>query len=120
MVIEKELDKTKIEKGIFAVQIVDSENAEVTANIIDPFNSIIESQTVGQQAHEGLFDVTNSGTYKLLIENRGEPVNVFGVIGPAPDEGKRSLVNISLSILIAGLVGMVLVTVYIVINRRKT
>ena len=54
-----------------------------------------------------------------LIENRGEQVKIFGVIGPEPDAGKRSLGFISLYILVIGLIGMLIVAVYIVINRKK-
>ena len=92
----------------------------VTASIIDPFNTTIESEDVNQEVFEGLFEVTTSGNYKLLIENNGETENVFGVIGPEPDEGKRSLSNISMYILVIGLIGMAGMAVYLFINRRKS
>jgi hypothetical protein len=66
-----------------------------------------------------LFDVSTSGTYKLLIVNTGEQLKIFGVIGPEPDSGVRSLGFISLYILIMGLIGMFIVTVYLVIKRKK-
>ena len=120
LVIEVEFDRTETKTGIYAVQKIDSELGTVDANILDPSNSIIESQSIGKEAHEGLFDVTTSGTYKLLIQNSGEQVKIFGVIGPEPDEGKRSLANISIYILVIGLIGMATVAVYIAINRRRT
>ena len=119
LVLEVELDHTKFQTGIYAVQIKDFESATVTASILDPFNTLVESQSINEEVFEGLFDVTTSGTYKLLVENSGEQVNVFGVIGPEPDSGKKSLGFISLYILIMGLIGMLIVTVYIVINRKK-
>ena len=119
LIVEVELDNTETQTGIYAVQIIDFESATVTASILDPFNTLIESQSINQEVYEGLFDVTTSGTYKLLIENRGEQVKIFGVIGPEPDSGKRSLGIISLYILVMGLIGMFIVTVYIVINRKK-
>jgi len=119
LIVEVELDNTKTQTGIYAVQIIDFESATVTASILDPFNTLIESQSINQEVYEGLFDVTTSGTYKLLIENTGEQVKIFGVIGPEPDSGKRSLGIISLYILVMGLIGMFIVTVYIVINRKK-
>ncbi len=119
LVLEVELDHTKIQMGIYAVQIKDFERATITASILDPFNTEIESQSINEELYEGLFDVTTSGNYKLLIENSGEQVNVFGVIGPEPDAGKKSLGFISLYILIMGLIGMFIVTVYLVINRKK-
>ena len=120
LVIEVELDSSKIQSGIFAIQILDFKEGIVTASIIDPSNTTIESESINQEVFEGLFEVTSSGNYKLLIENKGETANVFGVIGPEPDEGKRALSNISMYILVAGLVGMAGVAVYIFINRRKT
>lgn len=119
LVIEVELDSSKTKSGIFAIQILDFKEGMVTASIIDPSNTTIESESVNQEVFEGLFEVTSSGNYKLLIENKGETTNVFGVIGPEPDEGKRALSNISMYILVAGLVGMAGVAVYIFINRRK-
>ena len=119
LIVEVELDYTETQTGIYAVQIIDFESATVTASILDPFNTLIESQSINQEVYEGLFDVTTSGTYKLLIENTGEQVKIFGVIGPEPDSGKRSLGIISLYILVMGLIGMFVITVYIVINRKK-
>ena len=120
LVIEVELDSSKTQSGIFAIQILDFKEGMVTASIIDPSNTTIESESINQEVFEGLFEITSSGNYKLLIENKGESANIFGVIGPAPDEGKRALSNISMYILVAGLVGMAGVAVYIFINRRKT
>ena len=120
LVIEVELDSSKTQSGIFAIQILDFKEGMVTASIIDPSNTTIESESINQEVFEGLFEITSSGNYKLLIENKGESANVFGVIGPEPDEGKRALSNISMYILVAGLIGMAGVAVYIFISRRKT
>lgn len=120
LVIEVELDNSKTQSGIFAIQILDYKEGMVTASIIDPSNITIESESINQEVFEGLFEVRESGNYKLLIENKGETANVFGVIGPEPDEGKKALSNISMYILVTGLVGMAGVAVYIFINRRKT
>ena len=120
LVIEVELDSSKTQSGIFAIQILDFKEGMVTASIIDPSNTTIESESISQEVFEGLFEITSSGNYKLLIENKGESANVFGVIGPEPDEGKRALSNISMYILVAGLIGMAGVAVYIFISRRKT
>ena len=119
LIVEVELDTTKAQTGIYAVQIIEFESATVTASILDPFNTVIESQSINQEAYEGLFDVSTSGTYKLLIENTGEQLKIFGVIGPEPDSWVRSLGFISLYILIMGLIGMFIVTVYLVIKRKK-
>jgi len=120
LIVEVELDHTKTQTGIYAVQIIDFEIGTVTVNILDPFNTIIESQSINEEAYEGLFDITTSGTYKLSIENSGKQVKIFGVIGPEPDAGKRSLPFISLSILVIGLMGMLGLAVFMAINRKKS
>jgi hypothetical protein len=120
LIVEVELDPTEIQTGIYAVQIIDFEIGTVTVNILDPFNTIIESQSINEEAYEGLFDITTSGTYKLSIENSGKQVKIFGVIGPEPDAGKRSLPFISLSILVIGLMGMLGLAVFMAINRKKS
>ena len=119
LTVEIQLDNAETKSGIYVVQIIDFKGQTVSANIIDPFNSIIESQSINEEVFEGYFDVTESGTYKLMIENRGESVTVFGVIGPEPDEGKKSLTFISLYILVAGLFGMAGVAAYLVFSRKR-
>jgi hypothetical protein len=119
LIIEVELDHTEIKTGIYAVQIIDYEKSVVSASILDPLDTVIESQSINEEVYEGLFDISTSGTYKLLIENRGEQVKIFGVIGPEPDSGKRSLGFVSLYILIIGLIGMMILAIYLVINRKK-
>ncbi len=119
LIVEVELDTTKAQTGIYAVQIIEFEGATVTASILDPFDNVVESQSINQEAYEGLFDVSTSGTYQLLIENTGEQLKIFGVIGPEPDSWVRTLGFISLYILIMGLIGMFIVTVYLVIKRKK-
>jgi len=120
LIVEVELDHTVTQTGIYAVQIIDFESGTVTVNILDPFNTIIESQSINEETFEGLFDVTTSGAYKLSIENDGKKVKIFGVIGPEPDAGKRSLPFISISILVFGLIGMLGLAVFIAFNRRKS
>ncbi len=119
LIVEVELDTTKAQTGIYAVQIIEFEGATVTASILDPFDNVVESQSINQEAFEGLFDVSTSGTYQLLIENTGEQLKIFGVIGPEPDSWVRTLGFISMYILIMGLIGMFIVTVYLVIKRKK-
>jgi len=120
LIIEIELDKTETRTGIYAVQIIDVESSTVTAKILDPFDTELESQQIKDELFEGFFDVTTSGTYKLVIENKEEQVKIFGVIGPQPDAWKKSLDDFSIIILIIGLVGMAAVTVYTIISRKKS
>ena len=119
LVVEIELDHTDTQTGIYAVQIIDFKGATITANILDPSDIVIESQSVNEEVYEGLFELTSSGVYKLSIENEGEQIKIFGVIGPEPDDWKRSMGLISMYILFMGLIGMAGLAVYLVINRKK-
>lgn len=120
LTIPVELDSMKTQTGIYAIQIIDFKKG-VTAKILDPFDKEIESQSINEEAFEGRFDIAVSGIYKLVIENTDEnEIKIFGVIGPEPDAGKKSLGFISLYILIIGLIGMVGVAIYAIKNRKKS
>lgn len=119
LVIEIDLDRTDTQTGIYAVQIIDFKGATITANILDPSDIVIESQSVNEEEYEGMFELTSSGVYKLSIENEGEQIKIFGVIGPEPDDWKRSMGLSSMYILFIGLIGMAGLAVYLVINRKK-
>jgi len=119
LIIPVELDNTETQTGIYAVQIINFKEG-ITAKILDPFDKEIESQLI-DEVFEGRFNIAVSGIYKLVIENTDEKeIKVFGVIGPEPDAGKKSLGFISLYILIIGLIGMVGVAIYAIKNRKKS
>ena len=118
LIIPVELDNTKTQTGIYAIQIIDFKKG-IIAKILDPFDKEIESEIINEEVFEGRFNITVSGTYKLVIENTDEKeIKIFGVIGP--DAGKKSLGFVSLYILIIGLIGMVGVTIYAIKNRKKS
>jgi len=119
LTIPVELDNTKTQTGIYAIQIINFKEG-ITAKILDPFDKEIESQLI-DEVFEGRFNIAVSGIYKLVIENIDEKeIKIFGVIGPEPDAGKKSLGFISLYILIIGLIGMVGVAIYAIKNRKKS
>ena len=120
MIIPVELDSAETQSGIYAIQIIDFKEG-VTAKILDPFDKEIESQSMDEEVFEGRFNIAVSGIYKLVIENTDEKeIKIFGVIGPEPDAGKKSLGFISLYILIIGLIGMAGVAIYAIKNRKKS
>ncbi len=119
LTIPVELDNKETQIGIYAIQIIDSKGVRV--KILDPLDIEIESQSINEDDFEGQFKIITSGTYKLVIENTNEKeVKIFGVIGPEPDAGKKSLGFISLYVLIIGLIGMVIVPIYAIKNRKKS
>ena len=120
LIIPVELDNTETQTGIYAVQIINFKEG-ITAKILDPFDKEIESQLIDEEVFEGRFNIAVSGIYKLVIENTDEKeIKIFGVIGPEPDAGKKSLGFISLYILIIGLIGMAGVAIYAIKNRKKS
>ncbi len=112
---------TDSKMGIYAVEIIDfNESSRVSAKVLDPFNSLVESEEITEQRFEEKFELTNDGTYQLVLETSSEKeIQVFGVIGPEPDPSKKSIGFISLYILIIGLVGMSAVAIYAIKNRRS-
>ena len=120
LTIPVELDNTETQTGIYAIQIINFKEG-ITAKILDPFDKEIESQLINEEVFEGRFNIVVSGIYKLVIENTDEKeIKIFGVIGPEPDAGKKSLGFISLYILVIGLSGMVGVAIYAIKNRKKS
>ena len=120
LIIPVELDNTETQTGIYAIQIINFKEG-ITAKILDPSDREIESQSINEEVFEGRFNITMSGIYKLVIENTDEKeIKIFGVIGPEPDAGKKSLVSISPWILIIGLIGVVGVAIYAIKNRKKS
>jgi len=119
LTIPAELDNKETQNGIYAIQIMDSKG--IKTKILDPFDVEIESQSINEEDFEGQFKITTSGTYKLVIENTNDKeIKIFGVIGPEPDAGKKSLGFISLYVLIIGLIGMIIVPIYAIKNRKKS
>ncbi len=119
--ISVEFDSQETSVGVFAVQIMEFKDNTFSAKVLDPFNSEIISQTINEETIEKEFDVLETGTYKLIIESisNEEPI-VFAAIGPLPDAGKQSLGFISMIILVTGMVGLVVVGIYGVKNRRRS
>lgn len=120
LIIPVELDNMETQTGIYAIQIINFKEG-IIAKILDPFDKEIESQSINEEVFEGRFNITMSGIYKLVIENTDEKeIKIFGVVGPEPDAGKKSLVSISPWILIIGLIGVVGVAIYAIKNRKKS
>ena len=109
-------------RGIYAVEVIDRpENAIVTAKILDPYNSQIASEQINVERFEEKFEIIDDGAYQLILETTSEKeIQVFGVIGPEPDPGKKSIGFISFYILIVGLIGMSAVAIYAIKNRSRS
>jgi len=121
LTISVDFDSQETSIGVFAVQIMEFKDNTFSAKVLDPFDSEIISQTINEETIEKEFDVLETGTYKLIIESTSnEESQVFAAIGPLPDAGKKSLGFISVYVLVIGMVGLVVVSIYGVKNRIKS
>lgn len=115
-----ELEESVNKKGIYAVQILNFKENTFSVSLYDPFGIEIESKSINEEVFEGEFDIVSTGTYQLVIKsNEQEKSRVYGVIGPEPDAGVKSLGFISLYVLVIGLIGMIGVGIYAIKNRRR-
>ncbi len=121
LVISVDLDLEETTKGVFAVQIMEFKDNIFSAKVLDPFDSEIIFQSINEETIEKEFDVSETGTHKLIIESTSnEETIVFAAIGPLPDAGKKSLGFISVYILVIGMVGLVAVGIYGIKNRTRS
>ena len=119
LVITSELDGTDYQNGIYAVQMTEYRDG-VLVQIFDPFDVVIESEQIGGDLFEGRFKVGSDGTYKMVVKNSGsDQVGIFGVIGPEPEAGAKSLGFISMYVLAIGLLGMAGVGIFALKKRRR-
>lgn len=119
LIISGNFDTQKTTTGVFAVQIMELEDNMFSARILDPYDIEIISQPINEETTEKEFDVSETGDYKLVIESISQDeIPVFGAIGPLPDTGKKSLGFISVYILIIGMMGLVVVGIYGIKNRK--
>ncbi|AFS82128.1 hypothetical protein [Candidatus Nitrosopumilus sediminis] len=116
------IDKETTPVGIFAVQVMEFKENTISAKLLDPSNIEIISEKVNDEILEKEFDVFESGTYQLIIEsNVDDEIYVTGAIGPLPDTGKKLILStISLSILIIGMIGLVIIGIFGIKNRKKS
>lgn len=115
------LDSQNTSTGVFAVQIMEFKDNTLSVRIFDPFGIEIISQVINEESMESDFDVLETGEYKMIVESTSnEEIQVFGAIGPLPDAGKKSLGFISIYILIVGMVGLVVVGIYGIKNRKRS
>ena len=105
--VSTSIDSKKTSVGIFAVQVIDIKENIFSAKILDPLGIEIITLKVNEETIEEKFDVIESGIYKLVIQsNIEEKSQVFGAIGPLPDEGKKTISFISIYVVIIGMIGL--------------
>jgi hypothetical protein len=120
--ISVDLDKNKTPIGIFAVQIMEFKENTFSAKILDPSGMEIISEKINEETLEQEFKVLDSGNYELIIESSDDKESyVAGAIGPLPDANKKLIISsISTFCIIIGMVGLGIVAIYEIRNKRKS
>jgi len=120
--ISVNLDKNETPIGIFAVQVMDFKENTFSAKILDPSGIEIISEKIDEDTIEQEFEVFDSGNYELIIESLDDKESyVAGAIGPLPDGDKKFIISsVSSSCIIIGMVGLVILAIYEIRNKRKS
>ena len=120
--ISVDIDKETSPIGIFAVQVMEFKENTISAKILDPSNIEIISQKVNEETLEKEFDIFDSGTYQLIIESSDEDeIYVTGAIGPLPDADMKIILSaISLSIIVVGMIGLLVIGIFEIKNRKRS
>ena len=87
--------------------MIDIKENIFSAKVLDPLGIEIIALKINEETIEEEFDVIESGIYKLVIQSSiEEKSQVFGAIGPLPDEGKKTISFISVYVVIIGMIGL--------------
>ena len=120
--ISVEIDKETTPVGIFAVQVMEFKENTISAKILDPSNIEIISHKVNEETLEKEFDILESGTYQLIIwSSDDDEIYVTGAIGQLPNADKKLILStISLSLLIIGMIGLAVIGISGIKNRKRS
>jgi len=118
--VDFDMEKTPI--GIFAVQVMEFKENTISIKILDPSDIEIIFQEVNEDTIEEKFDVLETGTYQLVIQSSNdEGIYVTGAIGPLPDASKKNIISIiSTTTLLIGMIGLVVIGIYGIKNRKRS
>jgi len=114
-----ELDPAINDVGVYVVQTMNFNQGDISVKIFDPSGTQMISKTVEIESFEEQFDISSKGSFRLIIENAGDNTDVIGVIGHLPDTAKVAIGYTGFFLLVVGFFGMVVLGIYVVINRRK-
>jgi len=120
--ISVDLNKNETPIGIFAVQIMEFKENMFSVKILDPSGIEIISERIMEETIEQEFKVLDSGKYELIIQSFEDKESyVAGAIGPLPDAEKKFIIsNISTLCIIIGMIGLGVVVIYEIKNKRKS
>ena len=120
MEVMVELDPSISETGVYGILLAKIEESAISVSVFDPLGIQILSKTINQKSTDEQFKIISSGTYKIIIENSGlEETQIVAGIGYMPDSNTRYVGIVGTYILAVGLIGIVVIGVYTIRNRRK-
>ena len=106
-------------EGVFAVHTLEENQQSVLAVIFDPSGTQIIESTINQSSFEEIFDISEVGTYTLVIRtDSDEVINVVGGIGHVPDSSSYSISTAGFFILLSGMIGVVVLGILLVRERK--
>jgi len=118
--ISAELDPSISKTGAYVVQTMNFKEDSISAKIFDPFDVQIVSKTIEASNLGYSFEITASGTYRLIVENFGtEKTIIITGLGHMPDTSKYYIVISGNFFLIIGMIGIVGVGIYAFKKRQK-
>ena len=118
--ISAELDPSISETGAYVIQTMNFKENSISAIIYDPFDIQIVSKTIETNNLGDSFEITTTGTYRLVVENFGtEKTIIITSLGHMPDISKYYIAISGTFLLIAGMIGMAGVGIYAIKNRKS-
>ena len=120
--ISIDFDKEETSIGIFAVQIMEFKENTFSTKILDPLGNEIITEKINEDTIEQEFKILYSGKYELVIQSSDNKESyVVGAIGPLPNVHKKLIITSSSTIcIIIGMIGLGIVTIYEIRNKRKS
>ena len=121
MEVDKELDPSTSENGVYVIQIEDFQSTDsITTSVFDPLGNIVTTKSIDSNPFQHSFKISTSGTYKLLIENLADrEVHATAVIGYLPQDESLMVSVFGFTVILVGLVGLAVGTLYIIKSRDK-
>ena len=120
MEVMVKLDPSIGQTGVCGILLEKFEDNAISVTVFDPLGAQILSKTVDKESTEERFKISSSGSYKIVIENSGlEETKIVAGVGYMPDSNTLSVGIVGFDILVVGLIGIVVIGVYTIRNRRK-
>jgi hypothetical protein len=120
MIITKQMDPNKNQKGVYSVQITDFKNDDnIKVLVTDPAGISIITKSITKNPIQENFKVAAFGNYTLQIENQGHvDIQVLGIIGYYPEGIELADISGFIALMV-GLGGLAIGLMYIIRNRVK-